>query len=86
MNVLLYGSIVLTAFSKPWRAMPCNFLDILLLTGMLATCQRTVSTAVLFVSFYVQLFVEYLKMEQTHFLGVYESMPSLAFFAIVFQP
>lgn len=35
MNILLYGSIVITAFYKPWRAPACNFLDLLLVTGML---------------------------------------------------
>jgi len=35
MNLLLYGSLSMTAFSKPWRAMPCNFLDMSLVTGML---------------------------------------------------
>lgn len=35
MNLLLYASLVMTAFSKPWRAMPCNFLDMALITGML---------------------------------------------------
>lgn len=36
MNILLYSSIVVTALEKPWRAMACNFLDLALVTGMLA--------------------------------------------------
>eukprot|EP00435_Cladocopium_sp_Y103_P061231 s102_g22.t2 len=35
MNILLSGSLVITAFYKPWRAPACNFLDLLLVTGML---------------------------------------------------
>jgi len=35
LNLLLYGSLIMTAFSKPWRAMACNYLDIVLMTGML---------------------------------------------------
>ncbi|CAE7337327.1 RPS6 [Symbiodinium natans] len=35
MNLLLYASLVLVAFGKPWRAMVCNFLDLFLVTGML---------------------------------------------------
>eukprot|EP00439_Symbiodinium_sp_Y106_P032155 s4992_g3.t2 len=35
LNLLLYVSLVVTAFSKPWRAMACNYLDIVLVTGML---------------------------------------------------
>lgn len=27
MNLILYGSLAMVAFSKPWRAMVCNFLD-----------------------------------------------------------
>ncbi|CAJ1362422.1 unnamed protein product [Effrenium voratum] len=35
MNLLLYASLCGTAFSKPWRAMLCNFLDMMLIVGML---------------------------------------------------
>lgn len=35
MNLILYGSLVMVAYSKPWRAMVCNFLDMMLVTGML---------------------------------------------------
>ena len=28
MNLLLYGSLAMVAFSKPWRAAACNFLDV----------------------------------------------------------
>jgi len=30
MNLILYGSLVMVAYSKPWRAMVCNFLDMTL--------------------------------------------------------
>ena len=35
MNLILYGSLAMVSFSKPWRAMVCNFLDMMLITGML---------------------------------------------------
>ena len=35
MNLILYGSLVMVAYSKPWRAMVCNFLDMTL--GRLGT-------------------------------------------------
>lgn len=35
MNLILYGSLAMTAYSKPWRANVCNFLDMMLVTGML---------------------------------------------------
>ena len=28
MNLILYGSLAMVAFSKPWRAPACNFLDV----------------------------------------------------------
>ena len=30
MNLILYGSLAMVAYSKPWRAMVCNFLDMTL--------------------------------------------------------
>jgi len=35
MNLILYGSLAMVAFSKPWRAPACNFLDVMLLSCML---------------------------------------------------
>ncbi|CAJ1332770.1 unnamed protein product, partial [Effrenium voratum] len=35
MNLLLYGTLVATAYCKPWRAPAANFLDMLLVIGML---------------------------------------------------
>ena len=35
MNLILYASLAMTAYSKPWRAHICNFLDMMLVTGML---------------------------------------------------
>ncbi|CAL1136495.1 unnamed protein product [Cladocopium goreaui] len=36
LNLMLYISLILTAYKKPWRFMVCNWLDILLLTGLMA--------------------------------------------------
>lgn len=61
MNILLYGSVVVTAFSKPWRVMACNFLDLLLVTGMLVILdmgslfvqqENTVVTTVICMAFF----------------------------------
>eukprot|EP00913_Durusdinium_trenchii_P025622 g24049.t1 len=35
MNLVLYGSLVMVAYGKPWRATLCNTLDLFLLAGML---------------------------------------------------
>ena len=35
MNLVLYGSLVMVAYGKPWRNVICNALDLFLLTGML---------------------------------------------------
>ncbi|CAL1154799.1 unnamed protein product [Cladocopium goreaui] len=35
MNLILYGSLAMVAYSKPWRVAACNFLDVMLLACML---------------------------------------------------
>ena len=68
MNLVLYASLIIVAFAKPWRSMLCNVLDIFLVAGLLVilgmgslfvqvTNDASFSTTVICIAIFVCMFL-----------------------------